>query len=114
MRFGDKRGAILTEKPNGQNSILATAFATKRRETGRKPITINESGGRRKHLFLFALVPVQPHFATTNKLAHNPKVAGSNPAPATNEIQRNPLEQRGFRFSVENRSEPRPTPQNAK
>src|SRR5216684_5229306 len=27
---------------------------------------------------------------------HNPKVAGSNPAPATNEIQLNPLETEGF------------------
>src|SRR6266550_3842194 len=30
--------------------------------------------------------------------AHNPKVAGSNPAPATNRIQLNPLETEGFRL----------------
>ncbi len=36
--------------------------------------------------------------------AHNPKVAGSNPAPATNEIQRNPLETVGFSVSGRNTS----------
>jgi hypothetical protein len=36
--------------------------------------------------------------------AHNPKVAGSNPAPATKEIQPNPLETEGFVFLEQNQS----------
>src|SRR5438552_1755839 len=44
--------------------------------------------------------------------AHNPKVAGSNPAPATNGIQLNPLETEGLLFLEHFRSnspQPRPT-----
>src|SRR6266849_5932252 len=44
--------------------------------------------------------------------AHNPKVAGSNPAPATKETQRNPLETVGFWLSGANRSQLSPTANN--
>ncbi len=44
--------------------------------------------------------------------AHNPKVAGSNPAPATNRDQLNPLETEGFWFSGVNAPYPRPTEDN--
>src|SRR5258708_1483325 len=43
---------------------------------------------------------------------HNPKVAGSNPAPATNKIQLNPLETVVFWFSGANRVQPHPTANN--
>jgi hypothetical protein len=82
-RFGGKHAAQSRKSPNGQNPIFATAFATKRTEIRRKSITIHESRRSRKNLILFAFALIQPHQVTTNKPAHNPKVAGSNPAPAT-------------------------------
>jgi hypothetical protein len=72
------------KRPKRSRTLFATEFATKRTETKRKSITVNESRRSPNDLILFAFSLVLPSFFTTNKLAHNPKVAGSNPAPATN------------------------------
>jgi hypothetical protein len=70
--------------PNGQRSRFATDLATKRPENGRNSTTISERRRRAKHFLLFALAITQPSHVTANKPSHNPKVAGSNPVPATN------------------------------
>ena len=82
-----KRDAQSRNDPNGQLPNIATGFTTKRPENRRNSTRINERCRNAKDFFLVVLALVESHLVTTNKTTHNPKGAGSNPVPATNEIK---------------------------